>query len=76
MDVRFLWSNECREFARYGILAPPRAMVPPHYEISAGGVPVPPTLMGEDRVAEIEERRRCMTDQERAMARYAPDSPY
>ena len=71
-----MWSNECREFARYGILVPPRAMVPPHYEISAGGVPVPPTPMGEDRVAEIEERRRRLTEQERAMARYAPDSPY
>ena len=62
MDIRFLWSNECHEFARYGILVTPRAAMPPHYEISAGGVPIPPVPVREDLVAEIEERRRRLPE--------------
>ena len=57
MDVFSLWRNDCRAFARYGILAPPRVRLPPDVEISAGGVPVPPVPV-RDLAAAIEERRR------------------
>ena len=74
MDVRFLWFRECREFARYGIMAPPRAAVPPGYKINIDGVPVPPVPPREDLVQVIEARRRRLPEHERAMPRYAPDS--
>ena len=62
--------------SRYGILAPPRVRLPPWVEISAGGVPVPPNPIGPDLAAAIEERRRRLPEEMRAMTRYAPDSPY
>ena len=76
MEVYTLWSRDCEAFAKYGILAPPRVRLPPWVEISAGGVPVPPIPVREDLAAAIEERRRCLWEQKRAMARYAPDIGY
>ena len=64
------------EFAHYGILAPPRAILPRGYVISRFGVPVPPTPRGRIRVGEIARRRSAMPEWKRALPRYAPLSDY
>ena len=64
------------EFARFGILAPPRVILPRGYVISRSGVPVPPTPQGRIRVGEIARRRAAMPEWKRALPRYAPNSDY
>ena len=64
------------EFARYGILAPPRCILPRAYVIGRSGVPVAPTPRGRIRVEEIRRRREAMPEWKRALPRYAPLSDY
>ena len=67
---------EARMLANYGIVAPPRATFPAGYDISSGGVPVPPLRCGSLVAREIEDRRKLLPDWKKALPRYSATSSY
>lgn len=72
----YLTEGEARDFARFGLLVPPAAVMPKGWAVSRGGLAVPPPPTGVRRKEEITRRWQAMSDKDRARPKFAPDSDY
>jgi hypothetical protein len=76
MDRQSLNWHEAREFARYGIIAPPHMILLEGFDINVGGVPITPVPRKRAPTYEISRRGLALPLRKRAKARYSPDNEY
>ena len=76
MNTVTLNHREAMEFARFGIPAPPRVVLPDGFDIGSNGVPVEPVPRGRAAEEEIRRRREDLPLWYHIAPRYRADSDW